>query len=220
MKKKINVLKKGRKYLYCEFVTSKFKFKLVLDKFSEALTLGKHDLVLEDLTVSTKWGTDYKFRMRASLEDTKNAGITTFSHFVYNSSLAEKCRELGGKWDCNNRVWVFSSVVSDEVEKLELEYNTNLHWYEIEFLSDTKELCDPLRLAGYTICSASGRDTGAKLGNKIILVSGEISSSGSSKNWYSKISGNSIIRLAMSEHLADVASKNKNIKIKKLEKYL
>lgn len=50
-------------------------------------------------------------------------------------------------------------------------------------------------LAGRVIAGARGRDSGVTIGNGVVLVSGEIKSGGSVKNWLTVVKSESVFRI-------------------------
>ena len=106
----------------------------------------------------------------------------------YNAEFVKKCRNLRGEYKQN--AWCFNDNVIDYVRKAMLDIYgvTGEEQYEecsllVKNFSDSAR-CDSVTLFGRTIARAFGRDSGAKLGDEIILVDGSISSGGSVKNWY------------------------------------
>jgi len=193
----ISIIKKNRKYFAC--LHNGFDVKLVIDPTSENLTIGKHDILVDDVSIRTKYGTDVIFKMIG--ETKKTDKIVTLKSHVYNDLLVASCRNLGGKWDTEAATWVFSSLVEQEVDDLDRLFNEDLIIINIESLTDISSSRCPVYFLGYTIARAFGRDSGAKLADKVIMLDGNISSGGSVKNWFTKISEGSKFRLQVSKNL-------------------
>ena len=214
----INIFKKNRKY-YAAKLKNGYKCKVVIDSNSQNLELGEQELLLDDVSVSTKYGTDVIYKLSAPAEAQKAAGIVTLKS-EYNSVLIKRCRELGGSWDGDAGAWTFSDLVTDEVEELDVKYNSTLVAIEIAVNDELCESKGPIELAGIKIAQAWGRDSGAKLGKGIALIAGEINSGGSAKNWCTEIYKGSIIRTTIPEMLIeDIESGDygSKISVKRLE---
>ena len=196
-----NVIKKNRKY----FAATKdgYKCKIVIDEASENIELGENDLQIEDISVRTKYGTDLIFKVVSNTTEELKKGICTLVHDRYNSVLVKRCHELNGKWDAENKAWVFPLILEAEVEDLDYQYNADVNYYDVTL--DEYEACEPFSLAGYKIATATGRDSGAVLANDVILLSGNVSSGGSVKNWTTLVKG--VIRIELSKPLADAIAK-------------
>lgn len=109
----------------------------------------------------------------------------------YNEAFVAKCRNLRGKF--SNGAWYFDDSIIDYVREAMLEFygTTGETTYEnctllvIDFSSCVGR--GPVVLFGRTIAKAFGRDTGARLGDDIVFISGKYDSSGSVKNWSTDI---------------------------------
>lgn len=121
----LNIIKKNRVYFACEDKNKK-AVKLKIDSNSESLTLGTHELLVNDVSVKSKYGVDAIYELAVNIEEQKSAGICTLQHFAYNQNLVEECKKLGGKWDEEAKAWVFSDVVQKEVEALDAKYNEEI----------------------------------------------------------------------------------------------
>lgn len=194
----IQIVKKNRKYFACN--TKGYKCKLVIDKNSEGLELGKHTLVVKDRSKKTKYGTELIFELYSDAESQKEAGIVTLTH-KYNSILVDKCRNLGGRFDKGGSTWVFPDIVADKIEELDFLYNSKRVAIEIEADDDISQWHGPVAFLGYTIAVAWGRDSGARLGDDISCIYGTYDSGGSVKNWTTRISKSSVFRLSIPEEL-------------------
>ena len=194
----LTLQKKNRLY-FAAINESGYKCKVKITPESTDLELGTHTLICEDLSVRSKYGTDLVYSVQADLKDT---GIVTLRHFPYNKWLVESCHKLGGKWEPTEKAWVFSALVADLVEELEFIWNSEKIACEIDAKTDLYGSRDSVDFCGYPVASASGRDSGARLHDGIAQISGKITSSGSAKNWNTKIYEGSSFRLMIPEHFA------------------
>jgi hypothetical protein len=197
--KKLELLKKNRVYFKCK-TESGYEVKLKITAQSENLDLGWHQLLVNDVSVVTKYGKDTIFEVFA--EQSKTGRITTLQHYLYNTNLVNSCKELGGKWDADSKAWVFDEIVENEVEALDELYNSDIVTVEISAVGE--RFAQPsVMFCGYVLASASGRDSGAKLGNGIVQISGEIGSGGSMKNWGATVADGTIFRLKIGKKLVE-----------------
>ncbi len=195
----LEVQKKNRVYFKCLQGTTEVKLRITPE--SENLTLGTHDLLVNDESVRTKYGTDiiYSLRSVVDLED----GICTFQHCIFNEIALKRCRDLGGKWDSETKVWTFSTLVEDQVDKLELLFNCDIVGVEITATQEMIGYKNPVYFCGYSVATAFNRDSGAKVGDGVSLISGEITSGGSVKNWQTVVRKGCTFRLKISRNLLE-----------------
>lgn len=188
---KLDVIKKNRVYFACKNEQG-YSVKLRITPESMALTVGQHELLVNDVSVRSKFGVDVIYEMVA---DAKEDGVATLRHFMYNADLIEKCRKLGGRWDGDEKAWVFPGFVSDKVEELDEIYNDELITIELKAKEYFSRCNEPILFCGYVVARATGRDSGAKLGEGVSMLQGSVGSSGSMKNWATCIQEGTIIRL-------------------------
>lgn len=192
------IIKKNR--VWIEATTGGYKCKIKVSPETENLTVGTHTVFVKDISVRSKYGTDLKFEV---IGDAKEEGITTLKHFKYNSILRQRCLDLGGKWDKDEGAWIFSDLVADRIDTLEEYYNSELLNIEIRFTDDSYSDCESISFCGYTVATACGRDSGAKIADGISLISGGFDSGGSMKNWKTTVRENTIIRLRIPTKIYD-----------------
>lgn len=119
--------------------------------------------------------------------DTNNGIIKVVT--PYNKEFVSKARNLRGKWDKSKSAWVFDDSIEEYVKQALIEcYGTtgedpvetcNLLIKDFTSYAEKSEV----ELFSRTIARAYGRDSGAKLGDNIIWISGTYESGGSVKNW-------------------------------------
>jgi hypothetical protein len=201
--KTLIIIKKNRKFFAATI--NGYKCKILIDSNSEALELGELDLMVEDISVRSKYGVDiiFKLAFHAEEQTQAQAGICTLKHQFFNVLLVNECRNLGGRWDKQENVWVFSCIVEDRVELLDEKFNSEVLDIEVKILNAVKQETGAYCLFGMPIVRAFDRDSGAKLCEGVALISGDIRSSGSSKYWDTEICGNSILRFQVPKLLFD-----------------
>ena len=208
------IVKKNLKY-FSALTESGHHCRIVIDDNSRELGIGEHMLEVEDLSVYTKYGSDLIFKLKASADQVREAGICTLKS-RYNQLLVDEARRLGGKWDETAGAWVFSRLVMDKVEELDRIFNDNEIPVEITFLSPLYGDCAPVFFCGYMIAKAWGRDSGAYLGDGIAIIDGSVDSGGSVKNWHTIVNRGTVIRMYLSEGILWIAEKETYVKIKRL----
>ena len=85
----VNIIKKNRKY-YAAKMKNGCKAKVVIDTYSANLELGEQELLLDNISVKTKWGADLIYKLRAPAEAQKEAGVTTLKSDIKYTPLVEK----------------------------------------------------------------------------------------------------------------------------------
>lgn len=198
---KLNLIKKNRIYFACKTETG-YEVKLRITEASKDLPLGEHELLVEDASVRTKYGTDIIYVLHSAVNS--NSKIILKSQFNY--WLVNKCKKLGGKWDSEDKVWVFSDVVKDEVEELDFIYNSELVSIELTAAKNLQSICDSISFLGYDIVTATGRDSGAVPCDGVSFMSGEISSGGSHANWQTFMEAGTKVRLKVPVELLNSKS--------------
>lgn len=198
--KKLEVIKKNRVYFKCKNEAGYF-VKLRVTPESENLELGIQDLIVNDVSVRTKYGVDIIYELVGVKKE--DSGIITLKHHAYNSTLVSACKQLGGRWDAEEKVWVFDDIVEDQVQELDYLYNTEIVPIEIEAKGDISVWHNTVDFCGYTIARAYGRDSGAKLGDGVSKIKGGATSGGSMKNWTTEVSEGSVFRLKVSRPLIE-----------------
>lgn len=190
----LDIVKKNRVYFKC-LNERGYEVKLKITSQSENLPLGKQELLVKDCSVRTKYGTDIIY----DLEDiVKNDSIVTLKHDKYNRLLVEQCKNLGGRWDAEEKAWVFSAIVADKVEELDYLINTDIVNIEITAKEDRWGEKGAVHFCGYRIAIAQSRDSGATLCDGVAMITGAIKSGGSMKNWGTEVSAGSQFRLRCS----------------------
>lgn len=109
----------------------------------------------------------------------------------YNAEFVQRCRNLRGSFKAG--AWWFDDSIIDYVREAMMQYFGTTG--EIPFENCTLLVKDfsgnqfggPVILFGRTIARAFGRDSGARLGDDIVFISGSYDSGGSVKNWLTDV---------------------------------
>lgn len=120
----------------------------------------------------------------------------------YNIEFVQRVKLMGGKWDSSSRRWVVDerrveavrAAMTEVYGRSDLEPG-ELVKVRVTFDNGYHECCGPITLFGATIASASGRDSGARVGDRVVFLSGEPYSGGSAKNWLTVIRSGSQIEI-------------------------
>jgi hypothetical protein len=108
----------------------------------------------------------------------------------YSPDLPARAKTISGRWDRDSAVWAFPIAAEQQVRDLYMDVYGE--WDDVptdtvtlicECDSGAGEYTGSLTLAGRVIARASGRDSGAKTADGVIVLSGGFTSGGSVKNW-------------------------------------
>jgi hypothetical protein len=202
---KLNVLKKNRKYFKCKIGTSDCRLKI--DENSEKLELGEQDLLVNDVSIRSKYGTDLIFELAVDAEKQSKSKRLISLKSKYNKYLIKRCKDLGGRWCSDSESWFFSEIVEKEVEELDEVFNSDKVVVEITATDDCYADTGPLKFRGIILASARGRDSGAKLGDEIAAVSGGVGSGGSMKNWITRAYEDTVFRFEIPKKVLEIDEK-------------
>ena len=114
----------------------------------------------------------------------------------------------GSKW--GNGVWVVPSHEEQAVYQIIgdiYNYNPNNDLFvrvRVTAKEDVSGLRDGIYFKGYLIGRASGRDSGVQMDQNATMVSGDIASGGSVKNWETVITKGSVFELYVPSRIAQV----------------
>lgn len=117
----------------------------------------------------------------------------------YHPDFPREAKLLGGKW--NNAAWLFDSRDEDRVRELCRKiYGTDgtaadLVSVRLTAKTEIAALHSGIFAAGRCVARATGRDSGAKLGDGVILLSGRVTSGGSMKNWRTYVIEGSVVEV-------------------------
>lgn len=114
----------------------------------------------------------------------------------YHKDLPSRARRLGGKW--SGSCWVFDIRDQDKIKDLYLDIygefgeETPAEYVTVRYYltNDIERRRESIFICGRLIARAFGRDSGAQLGDNILLNDCYATSGGSVKNWYTEIHTN------------------------------
>ena len=110
----------------------------------------------------------------------------------YSPVLPARAKSLSGRWNSNSRMWVFPIGAEPQVKELYMDVYGEWDDISIETVNlicevkngHSSAVRECIEIHGKIIACASGRDSGAKTSNGIIIISGGFTSGGSVKNWH------------------------------------
>lgn len=114
----------------------------------------------------------------------------------YCPQFVRRAKEIGGKW--NGRAWSFDARDEQVVRQaLHAIYGgddtTPRVSVRVTLGEDCYQPTGPVVLAGRSIASARGRDSGARVGDGVVVEAGGFISSGSVKNWSTRARPGTVI---------------------------
>lgn len=144
----------------------------------------------------------------------------------YNPDFVRAIKGIGGKkWEPNKGCW----SVPDTAVSAAREIMMDVYGYsdqipndvlalKVIFLSDVSSTCSDVTLFGKVMAHASGRDSGARVGDDVAYIRGGASSGGSVKNWRSVVEKGSIAILSnVNRTIYEKAETNPDIQVEVME---
>lgn len=121
----------------------------------------------------------------------------------YHPDIVNAMRALNGSFDRVNGYWLVDEDDENTLRELAKDVfgtddfaSSEKATVRLTFKKTISEEHGSIFLGGREIAKASGRDSGAKLGEKVVLIDGKLPSSGGSvKNWKTVIFENSVLDL-------------------------
>jgi hypothetical protein len=107
----------------------------------------------------------------------------------YCAEFVSDAKKKGGRWDSEHKAWSFDARALELVKTILIDnYGTDgtpceLVTVKVRAKKAISELQGSVAIMGRVIARATGRDSGAKLGEGVSMVSGEVKSGGSRANW-------------------------------------
>lgn len=150
----------------------------------------------------------------------KTNGNETDVYTPYSAEFVSQIKSKLGtrKFDREKGCWTINTedldivkeIVSDVYGYTEGE-DLDTVKVKIKFEKSCCTLKDAVRIGGTTIARAWSRDSGAKLGDGVVLVDGKVGSSGSRANWETSVSEGSIFLVTMPRKAVEKAMKDEGI---------
>ncbi len=121
----------------------------------------------------------------------------------YSKSFISKIKTIGSaKWNPEKRCWTVKEEDQKKAKEILLsvygedgETAQTTYYMKFECTEDYNVWCDSARLCGKIVARATGRDSGAKVGEDVVLEKGTFTSGGSAKNWETQIEKGAIFTL-------------------------
>ena len=120
----------------------------------------------------------------------------------YNKDFVARIKVMGGRWDGTKKCWAVNSEIIDDVRKVMREIygrddtsNGETVSVELTFGETVYGHKESITIFGKTLASAFGRDSGARIGDDVLFLSGAPRSGGSVKNWDTIIDAGSVVKL-------------------------
>ena len=122
----------------------------------------------------------------------------------YNTTFVTRIKNIGGRrWNAAEKCWTVPESEIETVRALMMEV-----YGETDLPDETEKITvrvtfneravadqDSVVLFGKTIARATGRDSGAKIGDDAVLESGEIYSGGSQRHWCTVVKEGTVIKV-------------------------
>lgn len=111
----------------------------------------------------------------------------------YNADFVQKCRNMKGKWKKSENAWYIDDSLIDDIRDAMIEIYGTTGELPVEYCSlrikdyTASQDQGPVVLFGRTIAMARGRDSGARMGDDVVFISGSYNSGGSVKNWTTRV---------------------------------
>jgi len=119
----------------------------------------------------------------------------------YNENFVERIKNAGARWDDMNKAWVMDDRLIETARLLlkeifgEDDTPSKKVNVRVKAKNEIHKTQGDVMIFGKIVSSAKGRDTGARIGEKVSYVKGGPKSGGSVKNWKSIVPEGSIISL-------------------------
>lgn len=124
----------------------------------------------------------------------------------YNASFIEDLKKSISerKWNGSLKAWIVPKKNLETVENLIKKHygvsgkSSETKTLKIEAIDDVDSNCrESVQISGIPIVRATGRDSGAWVCDGVSLISGEISSKGSVKNWFTQVKKGTILTITV-----------------------
>lgn len=121
----------------------------------------------------------------------------------YNAEFVKAMRMISGaRWDRMIKCWNIPSQAVNAVREIMMRVYGETDIVHVDkadirvtFSDSVREECGPITMFGRTIAYAYGRDSGAKVGEKVAFIKKSPTSGGSRKNWTTVIPSGAVMEL-------------------------
>ena len=144
----------------------------------------------------------------------------------YNRNFIAKIKTIGGaKWNGEEKCWMVPETEIDMVRTFMMDVygetdqadDSERVTVKVTFNDDEHEDKEGITLFGKNIARAFGRDSGAKLGEDVTLLTGEITSGGSKINWRTVVEAGTVIKVRNVSKKALDVSTDYNITVEEIQ---
>lgn len=132
----------------------------------------------------------------------ENVGGKVEIYTPYNRDFIDalKAKVGGARWDAAKKCWtakeefldVIRSILKDVYGYTDEEDTGKLYTVRIEAIREMKSERAPISIFNRPVCRAFGRDSGAKICDDILFISGSATSGGSARRWETILESGSV----------------------------
>ena len=140
----------------------------------------------------------------------------------YNKEFISEIKNIGSaKWNSDEKCWTVPEEYIDNVREMmvhiygysDISKNETVK-VTVKFLEGVAETKDSVKIFGKDVSKATSRDSGARVGENVVLVSGKIESGGSRVYWESQVEEGTIFSLSkVNKNVFDKEKNNPPYKI-------
>lgn len=144
----------------------------------------------------------------------------------YNKEFISEIKNIGSaKWNSDEKCWTVPEEYIDNVREMmvhiygysDISKNETVK-VTVKFLEGVAETKDSVKIFGKDVSKATSRDSGARVGENVVLVSGKIESGGSRVYWESQVEEGTIFSLSrVNKNVFDKGKNNPPYKIEILD---
>ncbi|MFC5081046.1 hypothetical protein VTH8203_02755 [Vibrio thalassae] len=198
----LNILKKNLKY-YAAQTKKGDNCRVLIDEFSENLSIGEQTLLVDDISVRTRsYGTDLKFKISSDNKSCPQIGTTSLKS-EYNSILVQLCRNIGGTWDDEEQAWIFPYRFRQDVEELDVIFNSQPVTIELTAIVDIYEKGTEVHFLGKPLCKSINYSSGPRPMPGVWILTGYILPKVAGSNCTTHIPKGSTLQLKVPSELLD-----------------
>jgi hypothetical protein len=125
--------------------------------------------------------------------------IELCSPFSY--TVKERAKQMGGRWDASSGCWTFDVRDLFAVRAMLVEVfgtdDTDVVRETIQIRTKCEVTAEgtAIVLMGVELAVATGRDSGARLGDGVLIIEGHAGSGGSRQNWRTQLAAGTVLEL-------------------------